>query len=301
MRKYLLVAATFLLVLPALAQDDLMKMLEEETKKEKHTDLTTATFKTTRLINGHSIENVATGVLDFKIQHRLGFVNTGIKEFFGLDQATIRLGLDYGISDRLMVGLGRSSYQKQLDAFYKFKILRQSSGSRNMPISLSAASSIILRTDPWADASRKNYFTSRLYYSHQLIIARKFSESFSLQLMPTMVHHNLVPGANDPNNLYAMGVGGRIKLSKRVSFNGEYYYQLPGYRFENTKNSVALGFDIETGGHVFQLHFTNSTGMTEKTYINETSGDFFKGDIHFGFNISRVFTIKDPRKKKAGK
>lgn len=288
------------------AQDDLMKMLEEDSKKEKKKDYATATFKTSRLINGHSIENVAAGVLDVKISHRFGMVNRGSYEFFGLDQATMRLGLDYGISNRLMVGFGRSTFQKQYDAFYKFKILRQSKGGRgSSPISISAVSTVMLKTLKWEDPKRQNYYTSRVSYAHQLIIARKFSESVSFQLMPSFVHYNLAQGATDPNDIFALGGGGRIKLSKRLSFNFEYYHILPislvageGYRIPGTKNSIAVGFDIETGGHVFQLQFTNSTGMTEKTFITETTGDFFKGDIHFGFNLSRVFTIKNRKSKK---
>lgn len=303
---FLILTFTGISILSVHAQDDLMKMLEEESKKEKKKDYATATFKTSRLINGHSIENAAAGVLDFKISHRFGMVNKGGYELFGLDQATMRMGLDYGISDRLMIGVGRSTFQKQYDALGKFKILRQSKGGRwSSPISVSAVSTVMLKTLKWEDPTRKNYYTSRLSFAHQLIIARKFSEGLSLQLMPSYVHYNLAQGATDPNDIFAMGVGGRIKLSKRLSFNAEYYHVLPlsfvkgeGYMIPGTKNSLAVGFDIETGGHVFQLHFTNSTGMTEKTFITETTGDFFKGDIHFGFNVSRVFMIKEKRKKK---
>jgi hypothetical protein len=288
------------------AQDDLMKMLEDETKKEKKRDYATATFKTSRLINGHSIENAAAGVLDFKISHRFGMVNKGAYELFGLDQATMRIGLDYGISNRLMIGAGRSTFQKQYDAFGKFKILRQSKGgSWPSPISISAVSTVMLKTLKYEDPTVKNYYTSRLSFAHQLIIARKFSEGLSLQFMPSFVHYNIARSVTEPNDIFALGGGGRIKLTKRLSFNVEYYHILPisfvegeAYRIPGTKNSLAVGFDIETGGHVFQLHFTNSTGMTEKTFITETTGDFFKGDIHFGFNVSRVFTIKDKRKKK---
>ncbi|MFN8342386.1 MAG: DUF5777 family beta-barrel protein [Cyclobacteriaceae bacterium] len=273
---------------------DLLNMLEGEADKTKGPDFATATFKTTRLINGHSIENVAPGVLDFRISHRFGFVNRGISEFYGLDVSTIRLGLDYGISKRLMVGLGRSSYQKQLDAFAKFKILRQANGG--MPLSLSVVSSAMIKTGPYDNPDRPNYFSSRLYYSWQVLIARKFSEGISLQLMPSVVHYNLVEAPEVINDVIALGAGGRFKLSKRVSLNLEYYYQLPDHKFTTSYNSLAVGFDIETGGHVFQLQFTNSTGMTERTFISETDGNVAKGDIHFGFNISRVFTIKDPRK-----
>jgi len=288
----------FLLTLfsiPAFSQDDLMKMLEDETEKDKKPDYATATFKTTRLINGHSVENVAAGVLDFRISHRFGYVNGGAYQLWGLDEASMRLGFDYGLSKRWMIGIGRSTYQKQYDGFTKFKFLRQSSGVRNMPITLSAIGSIMYKSLKFEDPTRENYLTSNLYYSGQLLIARKFSESLSIQLMPTIVHYNLVPGANDPNDLLSLGIGGRMKLSKRVSLNVEYYYQLPDYKFEGTQNSLSIGFDIETGGHVFQVYCTNSTGMTERTYITETTGDFFNGDIRLGFTISRVFTIKKPK------
>jgi hypothetical protein len=295
MKNPLLVVLISMMFLRVSAQDDLMKMLDNDSKSKKTTNFTTATFKTTKLINGHSVENVAAGVLDFKISHRFGYLNDNYNAF-GLDNASMRIGLDYGISNRLMVGIGRCTYQKQVDAFYKFKILRQSTGYHNMPITLSAMSSVMLNTVRFADPTIKNYYTSKLFFAHQLLIGRKFSESFSFQLMPTMVHYNLVQGAKDPNNIYALGVGGRIKLNKRVSINGEYYYQIPGYQMPGTQNSAALGFDIETGGHVFQVHFTNSTGMSEQAFITQTTGVVSHGDIHFGFNISRVFTIADKRK-----
>lgn len=281
------------------AQDiDLDKMLEEEQKKETQDKIhyTIATFKTTRLINGQSIENTAPGILDLKIQHRFGQLNAGLYELFGLDNASMRWGFDYGISPRLTVGFGRSTYQKQYDGFFKYKILRQSTGKTNMPVSMSLVGSAMVQTLKWTDPARENYFSSRLYYAYQLLVARKFSENTSLQLMPTVVHHNLVPLASDPNDIIAIGVGGRQKITKRVSVNFEYYYQLPQFKLSNTTNSLSFGFDIETGGHVFQLHVTNSPGMTERTFISENFGRWDKGDILFGFNISRVFSFKKRRK-----
>lgn len=276
------------------AQDttDLMSLLEKEMAPPKDlTIYTTATFKTTRLVNGHSVENVAKGVMDVKISHRFGHINEGGYELFGLDKATMRMGIDYGITRYLMVGIGRSTYQKTYDGYFKLKILRQSKGKKKMPITLSYVPTIALRTLKYADPTINNYFSSRLFYTHQLIIGRKFSEGTSIQLMPTFIHQNLVTGVNDPNDMFAIGIGGRQKLSKRISFNIEYYYQLPDYKLPGTTNSLSVGFDIETGGHVFQLHFTNSQGMNERTFISDTKGRWEKGDILFGFNIARVFTI----------
>mgnify|MGYP002777116535 FL=1 len=299
MKKFIIFFLPACAVITAKAQDiDLDKMLEEEQKKEKKNKVqyTVATFKTTRLINGHSIENTAPGILDLKIQHRFGQLNAGLYELFGLDNASMRWGFDYGITPRLSVGFGRSTYQKQYDAFVKYKILRQSTGRVTMPLSMSFVGSAMIQTLKWTDPNRENYFSSRLYYAYQLLVARKFSENTSLQLMPTLVHHNLVPLASDPNDIIAIGVGGRQKISKRVSLNVEYYYQLPQFKLSNTTNSLSFGVDIETGGHVFQLHITNSPGMTERTFISENFGTWSNGDILFGFNISRVFSFKKKKK-----
>jgi hypothetical protein len=300
MYKYTLAAVLLLFGVPVLAQEDLLDLLGEDVAVKSYAG---ASFKGTRVINGHSLENVAHGVLDFRISHRMGFVNGGIDDFFGLDQATIRLGLDYGITDRLMVGIGRSSYQKTVDGLLKFKLLRQCDAGCSMPLTLSlvASTSITtLRTEqlPWYGEDREDYLTHRLSYNFQAVIGRKFSEGISLQITPGVVHRNLVATEAEHNDLINVGVAGRVKVNKRVAITGEYFYVLPDQGPRGPfHNSVAVGVDIETGGHVFQLQFTNSTGMFERAFITETTGDFFDGDIHFGFNISRVFTVYDPKAK----
>lgn len=281
------------------AQDDLLSMLGEE----KTTDYVTASFKTNRIINGHSIENTAAGVLDFKISHRFGPIRQGLYDMFGLDGASVRIGFDYGITNRLMVGVARNSNEKIFDGFLKYRILRQSTGKRNMPISLSYLIDGQIKTIKFTDEERDNKFSSRLFYTHQLLLARKFNQSFTLQLMPTLIHRNLVPQRDEENDVLALGIGGRIKITKRVAFNAEYYYVPEGQISTNYANALSVGVDIETGGHVFQLHFTNTNDMTYKGFITETQEDwFFKNDegrmlsgIRFGFNISRVFTIKKPK------
>lgn len=291
MKKVLLAFICALAFLPITnaQEDDLLSLLGEE----ETTDYANAAFKTNRVINLHSIENTAAGVFDFKISHRFGFINGGIQELFGLDASTIRIGGDYGITNRLMVGFGRSSYEKTYDVFGKYKFLRQSSGKKNMPITAALFASAAIKTIPFADQERDNYFSSRLYYTWQLILGRKFSEGFSLQISPTVVHRNLTATAAEKNDVYAVAGAGRIKLSKRLALNAEYIYVLPDQIASRYRNSLSLGFDIETGGHVFQLHFTNSTSMIEKGFITETSGNWLDGDIHFGFNVSRVFTFKN--------
>lgn len=301
MRKRLFIFILFFSIsAPLIAQDttDLMSQLENEAlKNDKNaTVYTTATFKTTRIINGHSVENAGKGVMDVKISHRFGKVNGGGYELFGLDNATMRMGIDYGITKNLMVGVGRSTFEKTYDAFFKLKLLRQSSGHKNMPVTISYIPTVALKTLKFENPDRENYFTSRLFFTHQLLIGRKFSDNLSLQIMPSYTHVNLVALQSDPNNLFAIGIGGRQKLSKRISLNAEYYYQLPDYKLTGTTNSLSVGFDIETGGHVFQLHFTNSQGMNERTFISETKGKWDEGDVYFGFNISRVFTIGGNKK-----
>lgn len=300
-KKYLLL----LLLFPALlqAQDqDLLALLGEE----KTVEYATASFKTNRVINGHSMENTAAGVLDFKISHRFSPVRQGLYDIFGLDGATIRFGLDYGITNRLMIGAGRNSREKIYDGFVKYKILRQCSGARNIPVTLTYLADAQIKSVKFAEPSRDNKFTDRLYYTHQLLIGRKFGDRLSLQLMPTLVHRNLTTSPEDKNDVYAMGVAGRFKLSKRVALNAEYYYVPDGQIATSYVNSLSLGLDIETGGHVFQLHFTNSPDMTYKGFITETQEQwFFQGNdgqlmsgIRFGFNVSRVFTVVKPKELK---
>ncbi|MBN2350132.1 MAG: hypothetical protein JXJ22_14935 [Bacteroidales bacterium] len=282
----------FILFFPfILSAQDIDQLLEEVTGNT--TEYTIATFKSTRIVSGHSIERMQKSQLDFRISHRFGEVNRGGYEFWGLDQSSVRFSLEYGITDWLMAGLGRSSYEKTYDGFVKFSILRQSKGEQNMPVSLSYLTSAALNTLKWEKPGELPY-TDRFSYVHQLLVARKFNERLSLEFNPTYVHRNLVATELDPNDIWAAGVGGRFKLSKRVSINIEYYYVVPplhDYRSLKTYNPLSVGFDIETGGHVFQLHFTNSLAMIEKGFIGETTGSWLDGGIHFGFNISRVFAL----------
>lgn len=292
MRRFTVIFFLFLTSSVLFAQDDLLDLLNKNAEPE--INFASATFKSTRIMNGHSVEKMPAGQLDFRISHRFGEINSGFYEFFGLDQSSIHFGLEYGILDWLMVGIGRGTYEKTCDGFVKFTILRQSSGARVMPVSVSILSSVAATSVKWSDTSRTNYFTSRLSYVNQILIARKINQSFSVQITPSFVHRNLVATEFDPNDLWSIGTGGRMKLTKRISLNAEYYYLInPKTNMSREiHNPMSVGFDIETGGHVFQLIFTNSLAMIEKDFIGETTGNWLKGDIHFGFNISRVFTLK---------
>lgn len=270
-------------------QDDLMDLVEKETANEA--GYVEQTFKGTRLINGHSIETRDRGILDVLISHRFGRLNSGAYQFFGLDESNVRLGADYGVTDYFNIGVGRNSFEKTYDGFLKYKFLRQREGG--IPISAVGFASAALKTLKTGDPAGEPDISARMTYTYQLILAKKFTPAFSFQLSPTLVHRNSVVEEADPNDIYALGAGGRLKLTKRVSLNAEYYYQFNTVENSPIKNSVAIGFDIETGGHVFQLHFTNSRAMNEKGFITETTGDFFGGDVHFGFNISRTFQLHE--------
>jgi hypothetical protein len=289
--KGFLILPLLLIIFVSLDGQDIDALLEEATGSD--TEYATATFKSTRIVSGHSIERMPEGQLDFRISHRFGMLNTGAYNLWGLDQANIHLSLEYGITDWVMVGIGRGTYEKTFDGFTKFTLFRQSKGTRNMPVSVSYLSSAALNSLRWEGEGKLNFW-NRFSYVHQLLIARKLNERISVEINPTFVHRNLVATELDPNDLWSVGVGARVKLTKRISLNAEYYLLIPplnDFRSQKTYNPLSIGFDLETGGHVFQLHLTNSLAMIEKGFIGETTGDWLNGGIHLGFNISRVFAL----------
>lgn len=270
---------------------DLLSELDKETKPT--TEYTSSTFKGTRLINGQTVETKGKGALEFIFAHRFGAINGGVYELFGLDQAYVRLGLEYGITDRLGVGIGRNSVDKTMDSYLRYKVLRQSSGAVNMPFTITAFGIAGLRTSPKkADAAYDIQLKDRMSYTGQLLIARKFNSVLSLQLMPSIVHKNTVDKTIEKNDQLALGVGGRLKVSRSMALTTEYYYRFNVPDANPYYNPLGFGIDIETGGHVFQLVMTNSRGLTERAYLTETADDFFNGAIHLGFNITRTFQIK---------
>jgi len=288
-----------------LAQDssDVMKQLVTESAKNE-TIYTKATFKYTRIINGQSVENLPKKVLDLRISHRFNPLNSGFYNFFGLDVAVMRLGFDYGVTNNFMIGIGRSVFQKTYDGFFKLKILKQSTGEVNMPVTVSFVPTIGYNTlKPQDFYVKPDSGTSerRVSYVLQLLIAKKFGENFALQLTPTYVHPDNISFTHIANNIIAVGVAGTHKITKRLSVNAEYYYQLPSYKAPGAYNVFSFGIDLGTGGHVFQLLLSNSIGLTEKSFISETTGQWQEGGFQFGFNISRVFQLgeKHQRKSKA--
>ncbi|MCT4623468.1 MAG: DUF5777 family beta-barrel protein [Schleiferiaceae bacterium] len=280
------------------AQDDLLDLIDEGPQ----TEYAYATFKGTRIINLQSNELPAKGVMQFMIMHRFGAINDEfLYNFFGLDVAQIRLSLDYSFTDWLNVGIGRSSFSKTYDGFAKIRLLRQSKGAKNMPFGLVWYSTINYTTLKWDDNLPHNE-SDRLSYTHELIMVRKFSKNFSLELVPSLVHFNLVEDQKTPNDIFVLGIGGRYKITNRVALTAEYglqltdnfYYDTDGNK-TNYENALSIGVDIETGGHVFQIHATNSRGLADPQWMARTPGSWGNGDIFLGFNISRVFTVKKPK------
>lgn len=289
MKKLLLAFFFIAISFSVFSQDDLLDILNDETPKNTTEDIVTATFKGTRIVNGHSIENKKDKELEFIIAHRFGRVNGGLYDLFGMDNANIRFALEYGVTDNLTIGAGRSSFEKTYDSFLKYSLVKQKKGEKSFPVAISLFGSAALKTLRDYDPDDKRSFAESLFYVGQVLIARKFSPSFSFQITPTYIHRNTVRVDADPHDLFAIGFGGRIKLSKRVSLNSEYFYSFNESKSIDTRNSLAFGVDIETGGHVFQIILSNAITMVEKSFITETTGNFLGGDIHLGFNLSRTF------------
>lgn len=292
MKKYLLTSFLFpFFLFPSFSQDLLSELGEDEEIIHAR-----SSWKNIKVINAQSLETTSEGVLDFKIQHRFGSLKGGAYEMFGLDNATMRMSFDYGINDRIMIGFGRSTYEKTMDGSFKARILWQTEGSEKMPLSLVWYSNMSVNGLRFEELPYERDFVSRLNYVHQLLIGRKFNSKFSFEVLPTLLHRNFVLTNAEKNTVFATGMAARMKITQRLALNTEYFYVMSGQLNDAYKNSLSVGVDIETGGHVFQLHFTNSAAMVDKAFIGETLGDWTTGDIYFGFNLSRVFTIKKPKK-----
>lgn len=281
--------------------DDIKKTDSTALQKPKR-EKVYETFYGTRMINGHTIETNPQGSFVFIISHRFGQVNSGFFNFFGLDQSSVRFGFEYAILDNLMLGFGRSSNGNMWDGFVKYRFLEQTKGKRQIPLSLAAFVSASLdgRKYLYAD-QRKTPFSQRMAYTYQLLIARKFTKWLSVQLMPTLVHRNFVETKADQNLVFIQGIGARFKVSSSVAIMGEYYYRVNERANNGYHNSAAIGVDINTGGHVFQIQLTNSLAMFESGFLRQTTGNVLKGDIHLGFNITRTWGFGGKIKRKPRK
>lgn len=300
MKKTLLIISTACMlshvnVINAQDGDDLLNMVSEKPKKE----FVSATFKTTRLINFHTTEVLGKKSLDFRISHRFGDFNSGAYNAWGIDGgANIRLALEYCHNARFMFGIGRTSGHKIADGFLKYRLLRQTTEGGGMPISLTLFTSIY-HTFERAQIDGINKYqkvSDRLSYCNQVMIARKFNSRFSLQLTGAMVHFNTVFNLTDKNDCFIVGAVSRFKFTKRQAITLEYGHRLNQYSKDKYYDSFGIGYDLETGGHVFQIHLTNSFGLTEDQYFMYTNTTWQNWGVRLGFNISRVFSLAGRKK-----
>ena len=276
------------ILLSAKAQDSLLLQMIEDSIPQNNN--ITGAFKATQIINMPTVQAPAHKSLQFMIMHRFGKLNEGAYALFGLDNASIRFALDYGLTPNLSIGIGRSSLEKVFDASFKWRLAQQK--RHGFPVTASLYSIITNTTLRYTD---KPYLNNkyRTAYTTQLLLAKKFTSAISFQVAPAWLHFNLVPTAKDKNDFWGLGIGGRAKLTRRMSLNAEYHIlQSDAVVSQNAYNSFSLGADLETGGHVFQLIFTNSPGMTGPYYLAKTTGQWGEGDIFFGFNITRIFNFK---------
>jgi hypothetical protein len=300
MNKVLLILLCFLSI-TLNAQEDLLNMLEEEIESEKSPEKVIAIFKAIKLINANTIVTTKKKTLDFNITHRFGNMEigdeVGYHTYWGMDNASnIRFSLDYGLTDKISIGFGRSKVAEHIDANIKFRFLDQK--KEGMPISVAYYANTAITavaTIPQDD------FMNRLSYTYQLIIASKLNRFISLEVLPTLVHKNYVdqtilhPDSStvDKNDLFAIGFAGRIKITKRLAFVFDYF--VPFSKFRDNQNgyynALGLGVEIETGGHVFHVNVCNSVGIIENDYLPSTRSSWEKGEYKLGFNISRVFSF----------
>lgn len=276
MIRYIIIVAGMLCAYQSLAQDNSVGKI----------------FYDTRVVNGQSVEMSNEGVMKFIIGHRFGRVNSGSYNFFGLDNSTIRLGFDYAIKKWLNIGIGRNSFEKTYDGFVKIRLMEQLTTGNKRPATIVYHGSTAYRTLKPRTDDIPDYTENNLFFTHQLLVGKKLTDRLSLQLMPTLIHRNLVDDTNESNDVFAAGGAFRYVVTKRFTISSEYYYVLPNQIGSQYHNSLSLGFNLETKGHVFQFHLGNSRGMIEKFFVTETTGLWEKGDIHFGFNITRDFKLK---------
>lgn len=291
-----LIFLLFIFPLMLFSQEDLLSGLDSTVVADK---TVVAAFKGLKVVNFESTKLANNKAFYFVVAHRFGTVKNGFEDFFGLDNAVTQLKFIYGINDWLNIGAARSSFQKKYGIHIKYRLIPQETDG--FPVSLVGYNLVTANTSLDSDQYKNLEFADRLTYTSQLLVSRKFTESLSLLLAPTFIHENLATRSrevledgttinyDEKNNQFALGLGGRYKISKRVSINADYGIHLNRNKNSSFRNPFSIGVDIETGGHVFQMHFTNAQPMFEEGYIIQAQGDWGDGDFFFGFNLSRVF------------
>lgn len=262
------------------AQEDLLKEIDTSKVEQPYSP----SFKALQIVTAQSTKLPARKEFYLDISHRFGDVSDGFNNFFGLDNATTKLGVIYGLADWMSVNFARHTYQKTYELGAKYRVVKQEGES---PVDIVGYNVLDINSELRKKDFPKLEFSDRMVYVSQVLISRRFTENLSLQLMPSYIHRNLIEPTIDSKNLFSTGLGGRYKISKRVSINAEYFYNFEDKNFY--KNPLSVGMDIDTGGHIFQLVFSNSQANTESGYISNATGDWLKGHFFFGFNLYRVF------------
>lgn len=266
------------------SQEDLLSEIDTDSIIDNYAS---AAFKGLKIVNFESTKLVAKKELTLVVSHRFGSIENGLDSFFGLDDAVTRINFIYGISESFNLGVSRSSFQKIYEMSAKYRLLRQQ--QNGFPFTVVGFNSILINTSLEEDNLPKLEFKHRLGYTTQLLISRKVNTNLSVEFAPTFFHDNYVALNNQDNSQFALGFGGRYKISKRLSLNIDYGWHLNRASNSPFKNPLSIGLDLETGGHVFQMHFTNAQPMNTNGFLSQAAGNWSEGDIYFGFNLSRVF------------
>lgn len=319
MRKLIALVAPALLFATTTQAQDLDSLMNASSGAPAH-EKVIATFKTTRIVNAQSTETAKKSALDFRITHRFGNMGVGSDggghTLWGFDDSRdIRFSFDYGICDNLMIGVGRSKMNELLDGNVKWRFLEQTIDNK-VPLSIalyaSAGVSPVRESELYSNVTLDSTFTKkfahRCVYTTQIVIARKFSDRFSFELIPGFTHRNLVKAysnpndtaAKDKNDLLSVGVGFRFKLNRRTSITADYFYLADPFRRNNPNyfDPIGVGIEWETGGHVFNINLTNAAGITECNYLPNTTDNWLDGGYKLGFNISRTFATGKRNKTK---
>ena len=262
------------------AQIDLL----QEIDTAKVENIYQTSFKALQIVTAQSTKLSSKNQFYIIIAHRFGDLSTGFKDFFGLDDASTKLGVIYGVTDEFSLSISRETFMKTFEFGAKYRLLQQ---KNNSPFDIVGCNVIAINSDLSKDDYPNINFGNRLSYLTQILVSRRFNDRISLQLMPSYIHKNLYDASIENNNQFLVGIGGRHKISKRISFNAEYFVKIDNFNYY--KNPLSVGMDIETGGHVFQLVFSNSQVNSDIGYLTNAAGDWGKGNIYFGFNLYRVF------------
>lgn len=294
MRKKILsiLAIFFSSILLVNAQtDDLEAMLEEEMGPTQHKVLNT--FLSTYVLNNHSVELLDKNGLNFRISHKFGFLNTGPENFYGFDNSSVFMGIEYAPTSWMNIGIGRGTFRESVNGMMKINLLNQTEGAKNFPFTLVAYGELDYRTNEYPIKVLQEDIAGRIEYTSQLLMARKFNNRLSMQLMPTYIHRNLVENNEDLNDILSLGFGGTLRVYKSLRVNAEYYivqdHDTPN---KDYLSPLSAGICYQTSRHSFELFATNSTGITSNNHIAYTTGNFWEGDICIAFNISIIFSVK---------